>query len=53
MRQKTKDIWFMHVKFLFLKIMHAFLPFLKLVFTILGKIYAVYISVLFKKSVTY
>ena len=53
MSQKTMDMWFMHVKCLFKKIQHAFLHLLKSVFTIWGKIYAVYISVLFKKSVTY
>ena len=53
MSQKTMDMWFMYVKCLFQKIQHAFLPLLKSVFTIGRKIYAVYISVLFKKSVTY
>ena len=43
----------MHVKCLFQKIQHAFLPLLKRVFTIRRKIYAVYVSVLFKKSETY
>ena len=41
----------MHVKCLFQKILHAFLPLSKSVFTIRRKIYAVYISMLFKKSV--
>ena len=36
-----------------LEIQHAFLPLLKWVFTIRRKKHAVYISVLFKKSVTY
>ena len=49
MSQKTMDMWFMHVKCLFQKIQHAFLPLLKSVFTILRKIYAVYISVFLKK----
>ena len=47
------DMLFMHVKCLFKKIQHAFLPLLKSVFTIWRKMYAVYISVLFIKSVTY
>ena len=53
MSQKNMDVYFMHVKCLFQKIQHAFLSLLKSVFTIRRKIYAVYISVLFKKSVTY
>ena len=53
MSQKTVDMWFMQVKGLFQKIQHAFLPLLKWVFTTQRKIYAVYISVLFKKSVAY
>ena len=46
------DMRFMHVKCLFSKIQHA-LPLLKRVFKIRRKIYAVNISALFKKSVTY
>ena len=53
MSQKTIDMWFMHVNCLFQKIQHAFLPLMKSVFTIRRKIYAVYISALFKKYVTY
>ena len=53
MGQKIMDMWFMHVKCLFQKIQHAFTHLLKWVFTIQRKIYAVYISMLFKKSVTY
>ena len=53
MSPKTMDMWFMHDKCLFQKIQHAFLPLLKSVFTIQRKIYAVYINVLFKKSLTY
>ena len=43
----------MHVKCVFQKIQHAFLHLLKSAFTVRRKIYAVYISLLFKKSVTY
>ena len=53
MSEKTMDMRFMHVKSVFQKIQHAFLPLLKSVLTIRRKIYAVYICVLFKKSVTY